>query len=104
MPGGAIFAAGVTQADDQTQWRHGCTCVSRRLQQKSPPGTARRALLLADDWLLLVVLFPERFLRALFRSFLGALLALLGALLALLGALFGRFLACLAGFHRRAFD
>src|ERR1700732_1185200 len=48
----------------------------------------------ADDWLLLGVLFGRSFLRALFRTLLGALLR----------ALFGRFLAFLSSFYRRAFD
>src|SRR5450755_961655 len=62
---------------------------SNKKARREPPGGPS----CADDWLLLVVLFPGRFLRTLFRSLLGALL----------GALFGRLLACLAGFHRRAF-
>src|ERR1700682_5975732 len=61
---------------------------------KKPAGNRQAGLLARNDWLLLVVLFPRRFLRTLFRSLLGALL----------GALFGHLLACLAGFHRRAFD
>src|SRR2546421_9599442 len=58
--------------------------------RREPPGGPS----CADDWLLLGVLFGGSFLRALFRSFVGALLR----------TLFGRFLAFLSGFHRRAFD
>src|SRR5450755_3128233 len=62
--------------------------------RREPPGGPS----CADDWLLLGVLFGGSFLRALFRALLGALLG------ALLRPLFGRFLAFLSGFHRRAFD
>src|SRR6202790_5876293 len=58
--------------------------------RRGPPGGPS----CADDWLLLGVLFGGSFLRALFRTLLGALLR----------ALFGHFLAFLSGFHRRTFD